>query len=346
LSEVGGSARLALTFNGSDYEFEYELPAGLAIGVKSITFTVTDSEGATKVQTLKLNIVAQGVTPDGSMIDDFEGTELVTKICTPWIIDIDMWENEVPGQSTIDLTIVPDGADGTANALQIDYTLIKVADKSPEWEPYVACIFSTTPEGGVRYNFSCATGISFWHKGAKISVRPVLSQIIDDDTWAFHRADIPKHEDWTLVTLNWSDFKQPSNWGLPPSQLHDLASNLQSIVDFQFLIEGADQVPYNASGTIWIDEIQINKECTDDVNNIASPSGKTTVAATSETLSIYAASQISAVSLISVQGVTISTQKVQDDTAKIPIASLPQGVYLAKIIYDDGKQPEVVKFIK
>jgi hypothetical protein len=77
----------------------------------------------------------------------------------------------------------------------------------------------------------------------------------------------------------------------------------------------------------------------------ASYSDKPLMTVTSENISISSEKQISIVELLDLQGTTISAQKVQSKSVTIPVANLPKGTYLAKIIYA-GEQSETVKFIK
>jgi len=357
LSEVGGPSALPLNIENGVYPFEYKITEELTAGNKAITFTVTDSES--NIQVAKVAFIVteyisapQPELPDGELVDDFEGgTWPVNRINTIWVPETDETATSPTGSGSSvinSMEIVSGGANGTANALKVEYTLNKGVY---QYQPYVIALFSTTdtittPEG-TRYDFTGSTGISFWHKGDGLKVRPTLpvhsgrpscppGHVCD---WGFHEAMVERSDGWQLVVLNWSDFNRPG-WANPAFPL----GPLQNITDIQWMVMGAD-MPGEFSGEFWIDEVQINKEAETGKNEIIAKSEGTTVVATRDNLVIYSNYQISEVSLINVQGATVSTQKVQNDFAKISITNLPQGVYLAKITYD-GKQPEVVKFIK
>jgi len=87
--------------------------------------------------------------------------------------------------------------------------------------------------------------------------------------------------------------------------------------------------------TIWGNQTQLTEPA----------SSKSTLIVTQENISISSENQISTVELIDMQGAIISTKKVQSNSVTMSVASLPKGVYLARITYT-GEQAETVKFVK
>jgi len=163
-----------------------------------------------------------------------------------------------------------------------------------------------------------------------------LSTVTNYQHYAAH---VDKHDKWTLVILDWEDFQQPA-WAADQHQPVDF--DVTKMTHLQWLITGQD----GKTGEIWIDEVQLNEPVYGSNNRVIKSNENTLMLnATREKLSIFSENEIASISLINIQGITLSTQKVQGNAVTVSIASLPQGVYLAKITYNESKT-QVVKFVK
>ncbi|AZQ64146.1 M6 family metalloprotease domain-containing protein [Flammeovirga pectinis] len=132
-----------------------------------------------------------------------------------------------------------DGANGSDYSAKINYTLNK---GSLSYNPFVAFGFDMK-SNSTDYNLTGSSGISFYHKGASLHLQTLLSSITD---YAHYQVLIPSHSEWTKVTLQWSDFDQPS-WG------RNVTWNSSKVTGFKWQKNGNT----GDNGTIYIDEVKI-----------------------------------------------------------------------------------------
>lgn len=131
------------------------------------------------------------------------------------------------------------GANGTDYSSKINYSLNQ---GSLSYNPFVAFGFNFY-ENESNFDLSGSTGISFYHKGNGLHLQTLLSSISD---YAHYQVVIPSHSEWTKVTLNWSDFEQPS-WGAIVNW------DLSRVTGFKWQKNGNT----GESGEIYIDEVKI-----------------------------------------------------------------------------------------
>lgn len=110
-----------------------------------------------------------------------------------------------------------------------------------QWNPYYA--FATVVIKSSAVNPSKFAGISYWHKGVGHTFRVDINEVTDYDN---HQIKIPAHEEWTLVTVDYTMLNQ-SGWG----KRVDL--NLDNSIKLVWNLEAS-------SGKFQIDDVQFEKE--------------------------------------------------------------------------------------
>lgn len=152
-------------------------------------------------------------------------------------------DDGINGRSTVTpsnpFEMVNGGANGSDYSAKIKYNLNQ---GSLSYNPFVAFGFDMKPDG-TDYNLTGSSGISFYHKGEALHLQTLLSSITD---YAHYQIQIPSHSNWTKVTLQWSDFDQPS-WG------RSVTWNPSKITGFKWQKNGNT----GDNGTIYIDEVKI-----------------------------------------------------------------------------------------
>jgi endo-1,4-beta-D-glucanase Y len=145
--------------------------------------------------------------------------------------------------STVDdpFTTTPGGANGTANAIKVDYTL---GVGTLTYNPFIGFGFNTK-EAETAFDLSGSTGISFWHKGDGVSLQVGLATNTNTN---YYSAAIPPSANWTLVELDWTEFAQ-ANWGAGTGPV---AWDPSQITKFQWQKQAA-----TGSGEIWVDEVTL-----------------------------------------------------------------------------------------
>lgn len=136
--------------------------------------------------------------PQGSesgLISDFEDGTTAVKFGQPWQISTD---SIMGGKSTAQLHVVPGGADGSKNALQIEGDIVQSA------RVWAGAMFFPGPAPMAPVNLSGKKTISFWTKGDGGSYSLMV--------YAQTNGYIPKMQkfeagpEWKLVTLPLSSF--------------------------------------------------------------------------------------------------------------------------------------------
>jgi peptidoglycan/xylan/chitin deacetylase (PgdA/CDA1 family)/lysophospholipase L1-like esterase len=337
LSSIGGMKNTLMDLVGDNlYKATYSIPAGTDPGNKTIIITAADDNGNSQQVTRILAITdGSNIPPDKhAMISDCENGNL-TNLGTPWYSFTDNGEGGastiVPAQGeTFNMT--PGGADGTGYAVKVDFTLDK---GSYIYDPFVGFGFNLNEPIGntlIPYDLTGSTGISFYHKGNPVSIQIGLSSVTDYNNYSY--SGIQVHEEWEKVTVFWNEFFQAS-WGAQVNFDPALVTQIQ----FQITpLSGS-------SGTIWIDQVQIEGI---DLGLSTIPvtlQSNLQVNLSPDELSVDSKKQISRVSIVNTQGITESVKNIKDFTARLPISSLPEGIHLAIIQYSDNSS-ETIKFIK
>ncbi len=180
------------------------------------------------------------------MLDDFEDGDNLNIIGGKWFSD----DGNAPdsggmtGNSTItpppdkDFVMTAGGANGSKYAAKVSYT---IGQGDLIWYAHVGYGTFLNATGP---NLGNATGLSFYHKGRGCFVQYETSDVLDT-AYYYHR--VQRHTDWTLVALDLSKFRQPTDWG--------------KVVDFKpengtkvsWKIEDRDGTQEEA----WIDDVRI-----------------------------------------------------------------------------------------
>jgi len=138
-------------------------------------------------------------------------------------------------------TMSQPGANGTANAAMIDYSLMGA--KILGYSPFVGMGLQMKDPAGA-YDLTGSTGMSFWVKSQNPYYLEInLTSITDDGNYYIQ---LPAATNWTKVTLNWSDFAQYS-WGVKKPW------DLTLVSKFQWKVQSSD----GTAGQLWVDEVKI-----------------------------------------------------------------------------------------
>ena len=104
----------------------------------------------------------------------------------------------------------------------------------------------TIQEDEVAYDFTGSAGITFYHKGSAATLEIGTSAITD---YSYHIVEIPSHNSWTPVTVEWTNVQRPS-WGTG-SGIDFYDEKLYSqITKFQWKVT-------SGSGEFYIDEVTL-----------------------------------------------------------------------------------------
>ena len=138
-------------------------------------------------------------------------------------------------------TMSQPGANGTANAAMIDYSLMGATALG--YSPFVGMGLQMKDPAGA-YDLTGSTGMSFWVKSQNPYYLEInLTSITDDGNYYIL---LPAATNWTKVTLNWSDFAQYS-WGVKKTW------DLTLVSKFQWKVQSSD----GTAGQLWVDEVKI-----------------------------------------------------------------------------------------
>jgi len=143
---------------------------------------------------------------------------------------------------TVGFTMTPSGANGSANAAMIQYSLMGQAALG--YPPFVGMGMGFNNPLSA-YDLSGSTGVSFWVKSTNDYFLEINLTSITDD--ANYNIKLGKSKDWTQVTLKWSDLSQYS-WTTSPQPW-----DLKLINQFQWKVQDAD----GTAGQLWIDDVRI-----------------------------------------------------------------------------------------
>jgi len=143
--------------------------------------------------------------------------------------------------------IGPEGAFQSDNGISFNYTIRK---EDYPYNPYVAVGMSLAETG---YDASQYAGFQYWHKGAPHRVRVEIPDVQDYD---FHYMEVVRHDEWTLVTVDFAEVLQ-EGWGDPVG--FDPAK-IQSIV-WEF------RGPDGSTDSAKLDEIYFVNEITYELQN-------------------------------------------------------------------------------
>lgn len=141
-------------------------------------------------------------------------------------------------QGTWDKGLVPIGSNDSSAMLSLDVFLNK---GTYQWSPYY-CV-ATQVKKTNSINPKNYDGISYWHKGVAHSFRVDIPDVKDYD---YHQLQVPASDEWTLVTVEFSELQQ-EGWGKPVKMNLDNSVNLAWNVNVK-------------SGRFEIDNIQFEKE--------------------------------------------------------------------------------------
>jgi len=184
-----------------------------------------------------------------TLIFDAEKDNL-TLFNTPWFSYDDSKAKPAPGGSsvvkplstdTIPFTMTAPGANSTAHAAMMDYSLMGRSVLG--YDPFVGMGFGFTNPLSA-YDLSGTTGISFWVKSNKDYFVEINLTSITDDCNYFKK--LAATSSWTEVTLLWSDLFQ-YNWGIQKPW------DLKLLNQIQWKIQDAD----GTAGQVWIDDVRI-----------------------------------------------------------------------------------------
>lgn len=227
--------------------------------------------------------------------------------------------------TTLGFAMTAGGANSTANAAKISYTLNKGI---LSYDPFVGMGFAFKDPAGA-YDLSGSTGITFYYKSDKaINLEINLTTITDDCNFY---ASLPISTNWTKKTLAWSDFQQ-FTWGAQK------AWDLTKINKFQWKV----QTTTGTSGTIWVDEVQIDGKILDlptSVTKILSSGANVSIFPNpcESTINILAEKSIAKISILSTVGILQKQVSVNNNTEiQLPVSELSKGIYVLMIKYTDG----------
>ncbi|HEX7511099.1 MAG TPA: T9SS type A sorting domain-containing protein, partial [Chitinivibrionales bacterium] len=197
-----------------------------------------------------MNITGYFNAGAGDLIDDCEDGNGVTNLGGKWFTYTDSTDK---GLSTVTpkttptllFTMTDGGANSSLKAAKISYTLNK---GSNPYNPYAGFGFwlkkqSTTD---TVLDISAASGLTFYFKGDSCDVRVETTNITD---FAYFKVRLPKAADWTLVTLQWSSFKQAS-WTTAPKTFDRTKAT-------KIAWQSPDNFVTGQSGVIWVDDIHL-----------------------------------------------------------------------------------------
>ena len=282
--QVNGSDNLLLTdaivkYNGES--FTANTNGVVTLKVKANTtgsFTVT-SESHSDTVKASFTVVMTDISETVSFKTAKPNTiiasnELVTtELFTKWYQFMDKNDG---GSSTIDFSKTTPGANGTNSMVQAVYVLSKGNNKN---SPYIGFGFNTMVDSAKSIDFSSASGVSFYHKGASCTFSILVPQNIDPSlskldslattktvNYDYYHVTVPAHTDWTNLSYSWNNFAQ-FGWGAKYN------FDISKAYRFEWQITGST----GNSGTYAIDEVALK--------NIALPllsvsTNKATVAAT------------------------------------------------------------------
>jgi len=148
------------------------------------------------------------------------------------------------GSSTIAFSKITPGAYGTDSTVQVTYSLDKGNNIN---SPYIGIGFTTMVDSTKSYDFTSASGISFYHKGNACSFSIILPQNIGSDAnYDYYHVSVPSHSEWTKVSYSWSNFAM-DGWG---SKYTFDASNINSL---EWQVKGST----GNAGTFYIDQVAL-----------------------------------------------------------------------------------------
>lgn len=141
------------------------------------------------------------------------------------------------------------GSAANATAHSAHFTYNNISD-------YAGMGFSIQ-KGDEPYDFAGSTGFSFYHKGNAATLEIGTASVND---YSYHYIPVQYHNDWTLVTVNWSQV-QSTNWGIGSSLDFVLDELSSELTKFQWK-------ETSGSGEFWIDEFSIlGRSISDDEVN-------------------------------------------------------------------------------
>jgi hypothetical protein len=145
--------------------------------------------------------------------------------------------------ATTIFTMTAPGANGTANAAKINYTLN--GSTTLKYQPFAGMgMAMNNPEAA--YDLTGSTGITFYYKSDNPLVLEInLTTIIDDCNYY---TSLPSATTWTKKTLTWSQFAQYTGWGTVRTW------DLTKINKFEWKVQSND----GTTGNLWVDEVQID----------------------------------------------------------------------------------------
>jgi endo-1,4-beta-D-glucanase Y len=220
----------------------------LAATLVNTTPTATQSQIDAAVITLNAAITAfqaKAVTTSSSTLI-FTAEDLnATKLLTYWYSYKDAASTTVTplSSSTVNFTMTAGGANGTANAAKINYTLS--GETTLGYNPFAGMGFSMKdPEAA--YDLTGSTGITFYYKSDNPLVLEINLTTIKDDCNFY--VDLAAATSWTKKTLTWAQFAQYSTWGTK------VTWDLTKMNKFQWKVQSTD----GTTGNLWVDEVQID----------------------------------------------------------------------------------------
>jgi len=135
-----------------------------------------------------------------------------------------------------------EGVNGIGNVAQMTFSL---KTSSYVLGSFVGMGFSF---GKVPLDLTGTAGITFYHKGSSVELQVATPATGDG---SYQSSKIPAHDEWTKVTILWSELFQPYwSWPVP--------FDLSKVTNIQW----QKQDVAGATGQVWIDEVQIETNLT------------------------------------------------------------------------------------
>ena len=157
-------------------------------------------------------------------VDDVEDADEVLKTTGTWYAYTDkdpgglsaitnVYDEALPGY----IVVFP-GTDDATNGTQAFVGLKGIVWNQGAYKeaPFVALGINTVADTSMGYDFSACAALSYRYKGAEHVFKVQDGQITD---YSYHQKTFLDADNWTQVTIPWSDLRQPS-WGKPQLDLN------------------------------------------------------------------------------------------------------------------------------
>jgi hypothetical protein len=123
LTAIGGGAAVAMTKGTTNYGFTYAMPAGITLGSKTVTVTVTDNVGNTNTATIPV-IITSGIVISSATVSP---TAIVNNVSNPLTFKVSATDDGSITSVTLNLSTIGGGTAVTMTKGATDYTLAYTA---------------------------------------------------------------------------------------------------------------------------------------------------------------------------------------------------------------------------